>query len=521
LESIARPAEAPTASAGAISPEPVVAPGRRWLTPPAGSRARLQLDLQRHARNNLQRHVLRAAFRFAVLVLADLASFGVMRALIRAVRDEAVLGDWIAQRLSTALPAGILNGWQYAAALFVALLVLGCYGAGDRRRDAHRLFVASALATALPLWMTIWTRGLDIVLLQYAVTTTLVWLGLLSERWTVDRLVDWVRPPERTAARTLFVGRAEDCAPIAATPAFRDPREFVSVGFVDVRVPPSPESRGHLVELSRVLHESRVETVVVCGQPSDMQLEEVTRAALAAGCQLLTLPRGVDIPGVEPGIVWRRGQPLVTLTAPTLKGWQLVVKRVVDVVGAAAGLVVTAPLLAIVALAVKLDSPGAVLFRQERIGQGGRRFRIFKFRTMIEGAEDRRPELQEISIYRDARLFKVQNDPRITRLGRVLRRTSLDEAPQLLNVLRGEMSLVGPRPPLPMEVELYETHHYARFDVKPGITGPWQVSGRNEIRDFEEVVALESNYIRNWSVWADLRLLLRTIPAVFRMRGAF
>jgi lipopolysaccharide/colanic/teichoic acid biosynthesis glycosyltransferase len=140
---------------------------------------------------------------------------------------------------------------------------------------------------------------------------------------------------------------------------------------------------------------------------------------------------------------------------------------------------------------------------------------------MIAGAEDRRPELQEISIYRDARLFKVPNDPRVTRLGRMLRRTSLDEVPQLLNVLRGEMSLVGPRPPLPMEVELYEAHHYARFDVKPGITGPWQVSGRNEIRDFEEVVALESSYIRTWSVWADLWLLLRTIPAVFRMRGAF
>ena len=371
MESIARTSEAPTASAAAATPEPAVARGRRWLTPPPGSRARLQLDLQRRAQYNMRRHVLRAAFRFAVLVLADLGSFGVMRALIRAVRDEAVLGDWIALRLNAALPAGILNGWQYAAALFVALLILGCYGAGDRRRDARRLFAASALATALPLWMAIWTRGLDVVLLQYAATTTLVWLGLLSERWTVDRVVDWVRPPERTAARTLFVGRAEDCAAVAETPAFRDPREFASVGFVDLRVPPSPDSRGHMVELARVLHDSRAETVVVCGQPSDMQLEDVARAALAAGCQLLTLPRGVDIAGVEPGIVWRRGQPLVTLTAPTLKGWQLVVKRVVDVVGAALGLAIAAPMMGIVAIAVRLDSPGPVLFRQERVGRAG------------------------------------------------------------------------------------------------------------------------------------------------------
>jgi exopolysaccharide biosynthesis polyprenyl glycosylphosphotransferase len=520
VESIPHTSEAPTASAGVVTPEPAVTRGRRWLTPPPGSRARLQLDLQRRAQYNLRRHVLRAAFRFAVLVLADIGSFGVMRALIRAVRDEAVLGGWIAQRLSEALPAGILNGWQYAAALFVALLVLGCYGAGDRRRDAHRLFAASALATALPLWMTIWTRGLDVVLLQYAVTTSLVWLGLLSERWTVDRVVDWVRPPERTAARTLFVGRAEDCAAVAGTPAFRDPREFASVGFVDLRVPPSPESRGHLVELARVLHESRAETVVVCGQPSDMQLEDVARAALATGCQLLELPRGVDIAGVEPGIVWRRGQPLVTLTAPTLKGWQLVVKRAVDLVGAVIGLAVAAPIMGIVAIAVRLDSPGPVLFRQERLGQGGRRFKITKFRTMVLDADRKQGELRSRSLYHDGRLFKVPDDPRITAVGRWLRRSSLDELPQLVNVLLGEMSLVGPRPPLPSEVELYEAHHYARFDVKPGITGPWQVGGRNDIVDFEEVVRMETAYIRGWSLWADVAILLSTIPAVFRMRGA-
>jgi exopolysaccharide biosynthesis polyprenyl glycosylphosphotransferase len=481
---------------------------------------RLRLDLQQRARDNLRRHVLRTATRFGVLVVADLASFAVMRALIRAVRDDAVLGAWVASQAEALSPHGILNGWQYAAALFVSLLVLGCYGRGDQRRDTRRLFAACALATALPLWMTIWTRGLDVVLLQYTLTTTLVWAGLVAERLTVDRVVDRMRPPERTAARTLFVGRAEDCAAVAATATFRDPRDFVSVGFVDLRVPPALESRGHLVELARVLRDSRVETVVLCGQPSEIQLEDVARAALAAGCQLLALPRGVDIPGVEPGIMWRRGHPLVTLTAPTLKGWQLVLKRAVDLVGATVGVVVAAPLMAIVAVAVKLDSPGPVFFRQERVGWGGGRFRILKFRTMIRGAEDRRPQLQGSSIYSDARLFKVPNDPRITRVGRVLRRTSLDEVPQLLNVLRGEMSLVGPRPPLPSEVELYELHHYARFDVKPGITGPWQVSGRNDIVDFEEIVRMETAYIRRWSLWADIAILIATIPAVFRMRGA-
>jgi exopolysaccharide biosynthesis polyprenyl glycosylphosphotransferase len=519
VESIARPSEPQTAATGAIASEPL-ARGRRWLTPPAGSPARLQLDLQRHAKDNLRRHVLRAAFRFSVLVLADLGSFGVMRALIRAVRDEAVLGEWIARRVTAALPAGILNGWQFAAALFVALLVLGCYGAGDRRRDAHRLFAASALATALPLWMTIWTRGLDVVLLQYAVTTTLVWLGLLADRLSIDWVVARVRPPERSAARTLFVGAAAECGHVQAMPAFRARGDFRPVGFVDVQLPPAPQALGHFVELSRVIHESGAEAVIVCGQLSDSQLAEVTNASLVAGCQLLMRPRGVDLPGVTPGIVWRRGQPLMELTAPTLKGWQLAVKRVIDVLGSAAGLVVLAPLFAFIALRIKLDSPGPVLFRQERVGREGRRFKILKFRTMSNDAEQHRDELLEHSIYSDRRLFKVLNDPRITAVGRWLRRTSVDELPQLVNVLKGEMSLVGPRPPLPSEVELYGAHHYARFDVTPGITGPWQVSGRNDIVDFEEVVRMETAYIQHWDISSDVRILLATIPAVLKMRGA-
>jgi lipopolysaccharide/colanic/teichoic acid biosynthesis glycosyltransferase len=139
---------------------------------------------------------------------------------------------------------------------------------------------------------------------------------------------------------------------------------------------------------------------------------------------------------------------------------------------------------------------------------------------MVVEAEEQLEELRGRSLYPDSRLFKVTKDPRVTRLGRWLRRSSLDELPQLFNVLRGEMSLVGPRPPLPSEVLKYEARHYCRFDVKPGITGPWQVGGRNQITDFEGVIRLEREYIREWSVALDLKILLRTIPAVLRMEGA-
>jgi lipopolysaccharide/colanic/teichoic acid biosynthesis glycosyltransferase len=139
---------------------------------------------------------------------------------------------------------------------------------------------------------------------------------------------------------------------------------------------------------------------------------------------------------------------------------------------------------------------------------------------MVAGAEERREELQGQSIYPDRRLFKLIRDPRLTRIGGWLRRSSLDELPQLFNVLKGEMSLVGPRPPIPSEVEQYEAHHYARFDVKPGITGPWQVAGRNEMTDFEQIVALETRYIRDWSLLTDILMMCRTIGVVVTMRGA-
>jgi exopolysaccharide biosynthesis polyprenyl glycosylphosphotransferase len=482
---------------------------------------RLRLGLQQRAVTNLRRHMLRAVRRFAVLLVADLASFYLMRELTRAVRDFAVLGETIAAPLQAALPRGILNGWQYAAALFVALFVTGNYGRGDQRRDARRLFFACALATALPLWMTVWTRGLEPVIVQYAITTVLVWAGLVAERRVVDRIVALVRPMYQNAAPTLFVGPAEACRAVIESRGFAEGGECRPVGFVDLHYPPAPGALGAIADFRSLLDRTGAEVVVICGFLPDGRFREVVDAALAAQSQLLSVPRSNKIAGVQPSLVWRRGQPLIELTAPTLKGWQVFVKRVIDVIGATVGVVVLAPLFALVAAAVTLESPGPVFFTQERVGRGGRRFRIIKFRTMVDGAEKRRDELLSRSVYGDARLFKVPDDPRITSLGRWLRRTSLDELPQLVNVLRGQMSLVGPRPPLPSEVALYAEHHYARFDVKPGITGPWQVAGRNGVTSFDEVIGLETSYIRNWSVWEDLVLLAKTVPVVVRMNGAY
>src|SRR5438876_11816414 len=193
---------------------------------------RLRLGLQRHAAANLRHHVLRSVRRFIVLLLADLGSFYVMRELVRAVRDDGILGPAIATPLQSTIARGILNGWQYAVALFVALLVTGNYGRGDQRRDTRRSFFACALATALPLWMTIWTRGLEPVIVQYAITTVLVWAGLVAERNVVDRIVARVLPPERDRLDTLFVGVGRECRSAIESPAFTGSGEYRPIGFV-------------------------------------------------------------------------------------------------------------------------------------------------------------------------------------------------------------------------------------------------------------------------------------------------
>jgi lipopolysaccharide/colanic/teichoic acid biosynthesis glycosyltransferase len=155
-----------------------------------------------------------------------------------------------------------------------------------------------------------------------------------------------------------------------------------------------------------------------------------------------------------------------------------------------------------------------------RVGVGGRTFEIFKFRTMVVGADAQKAKLLHLNQYGDARLFKIKDDPRVTRLGRFLRRSSLDELPQLWNVLRGDMSLVGPRPCVPEEMATYAPHHMERLFVVPGVTGPWQVNGRNSVSDFEEVVRLDQDYIRSWSLVRDLLILAKTLPSLFR-RGAY
>ena len=196
-----------------------------------------------------------------------------------------------------------------------------------------------------------------------------------------------------------------------------------------------------------------------------------------------------------------------------------IAKRCMDIVGGLVGCILSIPIIAIVAIPLKIESPGPLFFKQKRVGRNGRYFYIHKLRSMYMDAEERKKELMAQNEM-NGLMFKMEDDPRVTKVGKFIRKTSIDELPQFFDVLRGDMSLVGTRPPTVDEYKQYESHHKRRLSMKPGITGLWQVSGRSNIEDFEEVVKLDVTYIDNWSLWNDIKILFKTVYVVFAGRGA-
>ena len=274
---------------------------------------------------------------------------------------------------------------------------------------------------------------------------------------------------------------------------------------------------GH-VDLPSVLVEHQVMRVVV----ADAELEgerllDVLRDCKTVGTKVSLLPATCSALGPAVEVDDVQGVTVFGINPPVLSRTSRWAKRSLDVLGAAITLFLLTPVLVVLALLVRLDSPGPALFRQERIGQGGRRFTLLKFRTMEYEADRRRAEL--VAHSKDPGWLHLEHDPRVTRIGRFLRLTSLDELPQFANVLRGDMSLVGPRPLIPEEDSMVDDWARGRLDLTPGMTGPWQVLGRTSI-PFEEMVKLDYLYVTNWSLWGDVRLILRTLPVVLGRRGA-
>jgi len=259
--------------------------------------------------------------------------------------------------------------------------------------------------------------------------------------------------------------------------------------------------------------------VLACPEMDGLALRRLAWQIEQDDVELVVAPALMEVAGPRISIRPVAGLPLLHVEHPELEGGRQVLKALFDRVSALLALTVLSPVLLAIALAVRLTSHGPALFRQTRVGKGGREFTVFKFRTMVQDAEKLREELLDRN-ENDGVLFKIKSDPRITRIGGRLRRYSLDELPQLINVLRGEMSLVGPRPPLPQEVARYGDDVRRRLVVQPGLTGLWQVSGRSDL-SWEESVRLDLRYVENWSLMLDLLILWKTASAVFKGDGAY
>jgi exopolysaccharide biosynthesis polyprenyl glycosylphosphotransferase len=354
-------------------------------------------------------------------------------------------------------------------------------------------------------------------------------LFLLLSRWMWRQWLVAQRRSGRYSAKVLLVGSLASVRHIAGELARTPEAGYrvlgASVANGGAGTLPGTDIRifGAFDEILVALEQSGADTVVITSA-DDLPPERVRELSwsLEPGKQhLVVAPSLTDIGG--PRIHTRpvQGLPLIHVETPTYEGRKLYAKRAFDVVAAGLLIILLSPLFLVLTLAVKLSSPGPALFRQERVGLKGEAFRMVKFRSMVVDAEARLQELSALDrVQGNPVLFKMKDDPRVTRVGSVMRRFSLDELPQLFNVVSGEMSLVGPRPPLQREVSGYDVRVHRRFLVRPGITGLWQVSGRSDL-SWDDSVRLDLYYVENWSITVDLVILWRTIRAVVRSDGAY
>ncbi|OOP61005.1 polyprenyl glycosylphosphotransferase [Arthrobacter sp. SRS-W-1-2016] len=356
--------------------------------------------------------------------------------------------------------------------------------------------------------------------------------GLLLARWLLRQHLNLRRQGGKSMSRLLVLGGTSAVAHLASTLVRAKHAGYLPIA---AYTPGSPGGEviepvsglpilGHGPDIGSILDaidSCQADAVAVSAgvQLHPQTLRHLGWELASRNVGLIMAPALTDIAGPRIHTQQVAGLPLIHVTTPSLEGGQRVAKRLVDVVVSGILAVLAAPLMAIVAILIKFDSSGPVLFRQERVGMEGTQFSMLKFRSMVADAEERLGELGHRNEGSGV-LFKVKNDPRITRVGRVLRKYSLDELPQLFNIFAGSMSLVGPRPPLPREVEAYESDVRRRLLVKPGLTGLWQVSGRSNL-SWQDSVRLDLYYVENWSLAGDIVIILRTVRAVFRGTGAY
>lgn len=361
--------------------------------------------------------------------------------------------------------------------------------------------------------------------LIFAQAAVLMMVFLGAARLLEDVLRGMLRRRGIGVVRLLIVGAGSIGRAVMQTLVAQPELGYQVVGFVDDDQEKLQDigrfkALGVTGDLPRLLSELAVDQVIITlPWLSHGKVLSIMNHCQRRGVLVKVVPDLFQISLSQVDIDELNGIPLIGLREPVMRATGQVIKRVIDVAVSLVGLILLSPVLVLVAIAIALDSPGPVIFPQQRVSQWGGTFTCYKFRSMRVGADEEKERLRRETETTQV-TFKLKDDPRRTRVGRLIRRMSLDELPQLYNVLRGEMSLVGPRPAVPSEVENYEDWQRKRLEVRPGLTGLWQVMGRSEL-PFEEMVMLDIYYIENWSLSLDLKILLRTIPTVLSGRGAY
>jgi len=419
--------------------------------------------------------------------------------------------------------------WMVAlAAVWWAIVAstLGLYRLSLRRSDWEkiRIIVESAVLTGLFLGFLSFSFKLDLSRPLTALFAFYQALLLGLARVVVTLQGRRHRRPAPGRRNILIVGSGDKAREMGQLVARYSDWGLKTLGYIarnqeDI-VSPGVTVLGTIADIPQIVEQNVVDEIIFVGsKPSDLDsLDEILPICKEQGIRTRVaidlFPAKVSNVSME----FLENVPILTFSTTPDHAFSLFVKRVMDIVISAATLVVLSPFMALIGILVKLTSKGPVIYRQVRCGLYGRRFVLFKFRSMKDGAEDVLWEIKHLNEM-DGPVFKMRNDPRVTPLGRFLRKSSIDELPQFWNVLKGDMSLVGPRAPLPDEVKEYSRWQRRRLSVKPGITCLWQVSGRNEI-DFHEWMKLDLDYIDNWSLALDLKILLRTFPVVLLGKGA-
>jgi exopolysaccharide biosynthesis polyprenyl glycosylphosphotransferase len=399
---------------------------------------------------------------------------------------------------------------------FLVLMLLlvfssnGLYGPRELREGAGRIVPSVLLVAALSLAFAIGTGQHFTTFGLYVVAAVLVATLISLFRWSYETATGSLLRSFGVRRRALLVGEADQAEHLRET--LGSSRGGIDYDFAGA-VMPGPALE---LELSR----QRLDELIVADSGlGDQQLLEIVDAAHRRGVKVRVAPRTTELLIERGEYVPGQAVPLFELRPPIFAGTDWVLKRTFDIVVAVATIVIGLPVWLVLAALIKLDSRGPVLYADPRVGLGEREFRMLKFRTMVRGASRAQASLERVNEASGA-LFKIREDPRVTRVGRLLRRFSLDEVPNVLNVLRGEMSLVGPRP-LPLrDHSRLDTWHRRRSNVLPGMTGLWQIAGRSNL-PFDDLVRLDFYYLENWSLWLDVTILVKTVPAVAARRGAY